>query len=154
MLGGDKSKMMMVPGCNVVGKIVKCGSMKGMEGTGMKEGMMVCGSCSFRSLSSFPLRRPFPPFPSLLSFPFPSCSFFLRPSHTDPFPLHFAGISMYGGMSEYCICDASLCCEVPKSVMSMGEQAHLECCVAAYSATRIHCASLSSRTPLFVFSRP
>jgi hypothetical protein len=64
MLGGDKSKMMMVPGCNVVGKIVKCGSMKGMEGMGMKEGMMVCGPrCWIARRDSIPssLRLSLPP---------------------------------------------------------------------------------------------
>jgi hypothetical protein len=45
MMGNMKT---MVPGCNVIGKIVKCGSKA--SSMGMKEGMMVCGSSSFLSL--------------------------------------------------------------------------------------------------------
>jgi hypothetical protein len=47
MMGNMKT---MVPGCNVIGKIVKYGSKA--SSMGMKEGMMVCGSSTFLSLPS------------------------------------------------------------------------------------------------------
>ncbi|GAA5821671.1 hypothetical protein JCM11251_000964 [Rhodosporidiobolus azoricus] len=49
------------------------------------------------------------------------------------------GLPMYGGLSEYVVCDARLCTELPKEWMHSKEKA-MEACIDAWVGGRVHCA--------------
>ncbi|GAA5895757.1 hypothetical protein JCM6882_001372 [Rhodosporidiobolus microsporus] len=52
-----------------------------------------------------------------------------------------AGLPMYGGLSEYVVCDARLCTEPPKEWRNDKKMA-LEACSHAWIGGRVHCAAL------------